>query len=297
MITWICQIKAVKWVLWGKCSWNLLRQHKMEKVISEVIDPHSVFVSVESKPFLRVENSSCFLLAKSTFAFDPLHSHLHLCHHCNHDDGGLLPPARFAVWLFEQHRPVEERWGSRWWRVPGALCHPGHSYRWTVALLCAQTYGHTKVRCSFRNIHSWLLHFIYTEELWCSSFTIGWVLFTMYVVLSQWWPHLPYLPRRKQRRGTTVSVRLHGNPGHGAQELLGEVVVVFKHQLLRALPHRVQHRAPTQASHRGNKGQCPSPRLHQSFSYVIELWIFFLHPICLLACIHACYYNTSSWLT
>lgn len=181
-----CQIKAVKWMLWGKCSWNLPRQHKMEKVlsvsksstgvtadfpslmlmISEVIDPRSVFVSVESEPFLRLESSSCFWLAKSAFAFDPLHCHLHLCHHCNHDDRGLLPPARFAVRLFEQYQRVEERGGSRWWRVPGALCRPGHSYWWTVALLCAQTHGHTKVRLtlgrsSFRNIHNWLLNHLW----------------------------------------------------------------------------------------------------------------------------------------
>ena len=120
---------------------------------------------------------------------------------------------------------------------------------------------------------------------------------------SQWWPHLPYLPRRRQQRGPPVSVRLHRHPRHGAQELLGEVAVVFQHQLLRALPHRVQHRAPTEASHRGNKGQCPLPCLHQSFclcffclfSVVCEgLWgVAFLHLIFLLACLLACCYCVS----
>lgn len=67
---------------------------------------------------------------------------------CNHDDRRVLPPARLAVWLCQQHGPVEERGGGRRWRVPRALCHPGHSHRWTVAVLCAQTRWHTKVKLS-----------------------------------------------------------------------------------------------------------------------------------------------------
>lgn len=84
-------------------------------------------------------------------------------------------------------------------------------------------------------------------------------------IKSQWWSHLPYLPWGRQQWESPVPMRLHRYPRHGAQELPREVVVVFKHQLLWALPYRVQHRAPAKASHRGNKGQCPLPCLHQSF--------------------------------
>lgn len=174
-------------------------------MISDLNDAHFVCF-VESKPFLRVECSSCFLLAKWAFSFDPLNSHLHLCHHCNHDDRGLLPPARFAVWLFEQYRPVEERGGSRQWRVPGALCHPGHSYRWTVALLCAQTYGHTKVRLTLgrsssleiSTTRSWIIFkvFFYSRYLTCYSrkFIFFKTLFYLGVpVVSMRWSPLFYL--------------------------------------------------------------------------------------------------------
>lgn len=64
----------------------------------------------------------------------------------NHDNRRVLPPAWFSVWLCQQHRPVEKRGGSGRWRVPGALRHPGHSYRWTAAVFCAQTHDHTKVK-------------------------------------------------------------------------------------------------------------------------------------------------------
>lgn len=123
--------------------------------------------------------------------------------------------------------------------------------------------------------------------------------------LSQWWSHLPYLPWRRQQRGSPVSMRLHRHFGYSAQELLREVAVVLQHQLLWALPHGVQHRAPTEAPHRGNKGQCPLPCLQQSFfsSFLfivvgllvvnecvcMKVWwcflsVFFLFYISLLAC-------------
>lgn len=127
--------------------------------------------------------------------------------------------------------------------------------------------------------------------------------------LSQWWSHLPYLPWRRQQRGSPVSMRLHRHFGYSAQELLREVAVVLQHQLLWALPHRVQHRAPTEAPHRGNKGQCPLPCLQQSFfsSFLfimvgllvvnecvcMKVWwcflsVFFLFYISLLACLLLC---------
>lgn len=74
------------------------------------------------------------------------------------------------------------------------------------------------------------------------------------IFCSQRRSHLPYLPRGRQRWVPAVAVRLHGHTGHGAQELPGEMAFVLQHQLLRALPHRVQHRTPAPAPLWGNGG-------------------------------------------
>lgn len=79
-------------------------------------------------PLPLIPNNSCF------------------CNHHNHDNRGLLPSARLPVRLCEQRRPVEERGRGQRRRVPCALCHSGHSYRRTFALVRAQTCGHTEVR-------------------------------------------------------------------------------------------------------------------------------------------------------
>lgn len=103
---------------------------------------------------------------------------------------------------------------------------------------------------------------VYMEDVWsplstsgCKPASSGSFLFPPHVHgCPQRRPHLPHLPRRRQQRGPAVPVLLHGHTGHGAQELPGEVAVVLQHQLLRALPLGVQHRAAAAAAHRGNTG-------------------------------------------
>lgn len=110
-------------------------------------------------------------------------------------------------------------------------------------------------------------------------------LFKKCLFSSQRWSHLPHLSWGRQQRGSPVPMWLHGHFGYSAQELLREVAVVFQHQLLWALPHRVQHRAPTEASHRGNKGQCPLPCLQQSFSSSLFVFVALLFEwVCVCVC-------------
>lgn len=102
--------------------------------------------------------------------------------HCNHDDRRVLPPAWLSVWLCQQHGPMEKRGGGERRRLPSALRHPGHSHRWTVVVLCAQTHGCPEVRlvlalsrfvfiswavCTFPTVCC--IHIIYEEPSVCGA--------------------------------------------------------------------------------------------------------------------------------
>lgn len=151
---------------------------------------------------------------------------------------------------------MEERGGGRRRRVPAAVRHPGHGVGRTPAVLGAQARWCTEVRPPIEHGTCKRSLMLYSNV--APTSTIAALTSTPHLVPSppppQRRPHLPHLPRRRHRRGAAVPVLLHGHAGRGAQELPGEVAVVLQHQLLRALPHGVQHRAAAAAAHRGTGG-------------------------------------------